>query len=250
MHSDIADGTPVVPLKRQGVSPEITYLQRISRMRDILFTTVSSLGISLSEKALSLFETYQRELLTWNKKINLVSVKSDLDIPIRHFLDSLTLAPFIQDQRSQVLDIGSGAGFPGIPLKIAIPSLKVFLLESSRKKASFLKHIIRTLHLTDITVIHNRAEHLMEDEAYRGTFTLVTSRATLKLPQLFRMGAYFLAPKGILIAMKSKRAEEELREGANISQNMGFNYSARHDITLPGTGDFRTIIIYEKSFLR
>ena len=217
-------------------------------MRDILATTSSSLGISLSEKALRLFEIYHDELLTWNKKINLVSVKSDLDIPIRHFLDSLTLAPFIKDQRSQVLDIGSGAGFPGIPLKIAIPSLKVFLCESSRKKTSFLKHIIRTLHLTDITVIHNRAEHLMEDEAYRGTFTLVTSRATLKLPQLFRMGAYFLAPKGILLAMKSKKVEEELREGVNISQNLGFNYSARHDITFPMTGDFRTIIIYEKSF--
>jgi 16S rRNA (guanine527-N7)-methyltransferase len=217
-------------------------------MRDTLFTMATSLGISLPEKALPLFETYHRELIAWNKKINLVSVKSDLDIPIRHFLDSLTLAPFIIDQRSQVLDIGSGAGFPGIPLKIAIPSLKVFLLESSRKKASFMKHIIRTLHLADIMVIHNRAEHLMEDEAYRGAFTLVTSRATLKVTQLFRMGAYFLAPRGILLAMKSKKVEEELREMEHISQNLGFNYSARHDITLPMTGDFRTIIIYEKSF--
>jgi 16S rRNA (guanine527-N7)-methyltransferase len=217
-------------------------------MRDILFTTASSLGISLSEKALLLFETYHRELLTWNKKINLVSVKSALDIPIKHFLDSLTLVPFIQDTSGQVLDIGSGAGFPAIPLKIAVNSLKISLLESSRKKTSFLKHIIRTLHLTDIPVIHNRAEYLMEDEAYRGTFTVVTSRATLKLPQFFRMGAYFLAPKGILIAMKSNRAEEELREGANVSQNLGYHYIARHDITLPITGDFRTIIIYEKSF--
>lgn len=217
-------------------------------MRDILFTTASSLGISLSEKALLLFETYHRELLTWNKKINLVSVKSALDIPIKHFLDSLTLVPFIQDTSGQVLDIGSGAGFPAIPLKIAVNSLKISLLESSRKKTSFLKHIIRTLHLTDIPVIHNRAEYLMEDEAYRGTFTVVTSRATLKLPHFLRMGAYFLAPKGILIAMKSKRAEEELREGANVSQNLGYHYIARHDITLPITGDFRTIIIYEKSF--
>lgn len=217
-------------------------------MRDILFTTASSLGISLSDKALLLFETYHRELLTWNKKINLVSVKSALDIPIKHFLDSLTLVPFIQDTSGHVLDIGSGAGFPAIPLKIAVNSLKISLLESSRKKTSFLKHIIRTLHLTDIPVIHNRAEYLMEDEAYRGTFTVVTSRATLKLPHFFRMGAYFLAPKGILIAMKSKRAEEELREGANVSQNLGYHYIARHDITLPITGDFRTIIIYEKSF--
>ncbi len=207
-----------------------------------------SLGITLSEKELASFATYQRELLHWNKKINLVSVKSDLDIPIKHFLDSLTLVPFIQATRGQVLDIGSGAGFPGIPLKIAIDALNISLLESSRKKASFLKHIIRSLHLTDITVIHNRAEYLMEDETYRGSFSIIISRATLKLPQFFRMGAYFLAPKGVLLAMKSKRVEEEFTEADNISQNLGFQYVARHDITLPVTGDFRTIIMYEKAF--
>lgn len=217
-------------------------------MRDILATTSSSLGIPLSEKALRLFETYHDELLTWNQKINLVSVKSDLDIPIKHFLDSLTLVPCMHNQHSQVLDIGSGAGFPGIPLKIAIPSLTVFLLESSRKKTSFLKHIIRTLHLTDIAVIHNRAEELMKDEAYRGRFAAVTSRAALKLPELFRMGSSFLAPKGVVIAMKSKKAETELTEGARISQNLGFAFSERHNVTLPMTGDFRTIIIYEKLF--
>lgn len=217
-------------------------------MRDILFKAAFALDMSLSEKELISFETYYRELLKWNKMINLVSVKSALDIPIKHFLDSLTLVPFIQDTQGPVLDIGAGAGFPGIPLKIVIHSLKISLLESSRKKSSFLKHIIRSLHLTDITVIHNRAEYLMEDETYRGHFAVVTSRATLKLPQFFRMGAYFLAPKGILIAMKSKRAEEELTEGANISQNLGFSYIAHHDITLPMTGDFRTIIMYEKTF--
>lgn len=217
-------------------------------MRDMLVNGAFSLGITLSEKELASFATYQRELLHWNKKINLVSVKSDLDIPIKHFLDSLTLVPFIQATRGQVLDIGSGAGFPGIPLKIAIDSLNISLLESSRKKASFLKHIIRSLHLTDITVIHNRAEYLMEDETYRGSFSIIISRATLKLPQFFRMGAYFLAPKGVLLAMKSKRVEEEFTEADNISQNLGFQYVARHDIILPVTGDFRTIIMYEKAF--
>lgn len=217
-------------------------------MRDIFFNAASALGISLSEKDLVLFETYHRELLTWNKKINLVSVKSDMDIPIKHFLDSLTLLPFIQDTRGQVLDIGSGAGFPGIPLKIVLNSLKISLLESTRKKTSFLKHIIRTLHLTDITVIHNRAESLMEDKTYKYRFAVVISRATLKLPQFYRMGAYFLAPKGILIAMKGKKAEEELKEAVFISQNMGLQYVASHDITLPKTGDLRKIIIYERIF--
>jgi 16S rRNA (guanine527-N7)-methyltransferase len=219
-----------------------------TRLALALSDAAKDIGVDLGTHELSLFTTYYRELLVWNKKINLVSVKSDLDIPIKHFLDSLTLVPFIQSTRGQVLDIGSGAGFPGIPLKIAINSLKISLLESSRKKSSFLKHIIRSLHLTEITVIHNRSEYLMENGAYKGRFAVVTSRAALKLPQFFLMGAYFLAPQGILIAMKSKRAEEELTEGANIAQKLGFQYIARHDIILPMTGDFRTTLIYEKAF--
>jgi 16S rRNA (guanine527-N7)-methyltransferase len=217
-------------------------------MRDILFNAASASGISLSEKDLILFETYHRELLIWNKKINLVSVKSDIDIPIKHFLDSLTLVPFIKNKSGQVLDIGSGAGFPAIPLKIVLNSLKISLLESTRKKTSFLKHIIRSLNLNDTVVIHNRAEYLMEDESYRGLFNLVTSRAALKLPQLLRIGAYFLASKGILIAMKGKKAKEELSEAVRISQNLGLQYVASHDITLPKTGDLRKIIIYERIF--
>ena len=215
-------------------------------MRDILFQAAMAMDISLKAKELVLFETYYKELLTWNKKINLVSVRSDLDIPIKHFIDSLTLLPYIKSKTGQVLDIGSGAGFPGIPLKIALNSLTVVLLESSRKKSSFLKHIIRSLNLTDITVINNRGESLMEDETYRGRFEVVISRATFKLPQLLRIGGFFLSPNGILIAMKSKRSDEELTEAADMSQKVGLKYIASHDLTLPITGDFRKIIIYEK----
>jgi 16S rRNA (guanine527-N7)-methyltransferase len=215
-------------------------------MRDILFQAALTMDISLTAKELVLFETYYKELLTWNKKINLVSVKSDLDIPIKHFIDSLTLLPYIKRKTGQVLDIGSGAGFPGIPLKIALNSLTVVLLESSRKKSSFLKHIIRSLNLTDITVINNRGEILMEDETYRGRFEVVISRATFKLPQLLRIGGFFLSPSGSLIAMKSKKSDPELTEAADMSQKVGLKYITSHNLTLPMTGDFRKIIIYEK----
>ena len=218
-------------------------------MMDILFKAALAMDISLNEKELVLFETYYKELLIWNKKINLVAVKSEIDIPIKHFIDSLTVLPYINNKTSQILDIGSGAGFPGIPLKIAMNSLKVFLLDSSRKKTSFLKHIIRSLSITDTTVIHNRAENLMEDEANRGFFEVVTSRATLKLPQLLQIGAFFLSQSGTLIAMKGKKSDTELAEAADISRTLGLRYIASHDITLPITGDFRRIIIYKKLFL-
>ena len=176
----------------------------------------------------------------------MLSVKSGRDIVIKHFIDSLTLLPYIGSETCRVLDIGSGAGFPGIPLKIAVDSLKVSLLESSRKKSSFLKHVIRSLALTDAVVIHNRAEFLMEDETYSGYFQIVTSRATSKLPELLRMGAFFLAPSGFLIAMKGKISDHEQTEAADISQNLGLRYVRSHELALPVTGDFRTIILYKK----
>jgi 16S rRNA (guanine527-N7)-methyltransferase len=215
-------------------------------LSQILSEAATAMGIALGKGEFSLFAAYYGELLAWNNKINLVSVKSDRDIIIKHFIDSLTLLPYIKDNTCRVLDIGSGAGFPGIPLKIAVNSLKVFLLESSRKKTSFLKHVIRSLDLTDAVVIHNRAEFLMEDETCRGFFQIVTSRATFKLPEFLRMGAFFLAPKGSLIAMKGKISDQELTEAAEMSHSLGLEYIESHDLTLPITGDFRRIIIYKK----
>jgi 16S rRNA (guanine527-N7)-methyltransferase len=216
------------------------------KLSQILSEAANAMGIAIGKGELSLFAAYYRELLAWNRKVNLVSVKSDHDIIIKHFIDSLTLLPYIRDNACRVLDIGSGAGFPGIPLKIAVNSLKVFLLESSRKKTSFLKHVIRSLSLTDTVVIHNRAEFLMEDETCREFFQVVTSRATFKLPEFLRMGAFFLAPKGSLIAMKGKSSDQELADATEMSHNLGLSYIGSHDLTLPITGDFRRIIIYEK----
>jgi 16S rRNA (guanine527-N7)-methyltransferase len=218
----------------------------VERMLEIFSAAANALGIPLGDGELSLFTTYYRELITWNEKISLVSLKSDFDIPIKHFVDSLTLVPFMKHTSGQILDMGSGAGFPGIPVKIVLKSLTMFLLESSRKKSSFLKHTIRSLQLTDIHVIHNRAERLMKDETYQGRFEAVISRATFKLPQFLQMGAYFLSPQGILIAMKGKKSDDEIKEVNYRTQDMGLKHVSTNDITLPITGDFRRIIIYEK----
>jgi 16S rRNA (guanine527-N7)-methyltransferase len=218
------------------------------KFSQILSEAANALGIALGERELSLFAAYYGELLAWNSKINLISVKSDRDIIIKHFIDSLTLLPYINDNACRILDIGSGAGFPGIPLKIAVSSLKVFLLESSRKKSSFLKHVTRSLGLTDAVVVHNRAQFLMEDETYSGYFQIVTSRATTKLPEFLRMGAFFLAADGFLIAMKGKKSDQELTEAAGMSYGLGLKYIGSHDLRLPITGDFRRLIIYKKLF--
>lgn len=212
----------------------------------MLSEAAGAMGIALGERALSSFAAYHRELLVWNSKFNLFSAKSDRDIVIKHFIDSLTLLPYIRNETSRILDIGSGAGFPGIPLKIALNSLKVSLLESSRKKSSFLKHVIRSLGLTDAAVINSRTEFLMEDATYSGYFQVLTSRATVKLPVFLRLGAFFLAPEGLLIAMKGKRSDQEQTESASMSYDLGLKHIGSHDLTLPMTGDFRRIIVYKK----
>ncbi len=205
-----------------------------------------AIAVNLGKKHIALFEEYYKELILWNAKINLVSVKSDFDIPIKHFIDSLTPLKFIQNKSSSLLDIGSGAGFPGIPLKIAEDRLRVTLLDSSRKKTSFLKNIVRKLQLHNTTVINDRAELLMRDEKYRGIFDVIISRASFKLPQFLTTGEYFISPGGILIAMKGFNIEDELEQAKEISAKIGLEYAGCHKIELPVTGNHRNIIVYKK----
>lgn len=214
-----------------------------SHLANILREAAGSLEINLSDHEMILFSTYYKELLAWNNTFNLVSVKSALDIPVKHFIDSLTPLSLIANKKTKLLDIGSGAGFPGLPMKIARPSLDVFLLESSRKKTSFLKHIIRTLNLQDVTVIHDRVEHLMHINAYKEHFDVVISRAAFKLPDLLRQGSFFLANGGFVFAMKGKNVENELQEAKEISD---FPLIFCHDISLPVLGDLRKILVFKK----
>ena len=201
----------------------------------------SAIHVTLEEHALCLFRGYYRELAVWNEKMNLVSVRTPEEILIKHFVDSLTPLPYITCPQGRLLDIGSGAGFPGIPLKIARPGLHVFLLEASRKKSSFLKTLIRQLSLSHTAVIHARVESAMTDNAYRHVFDVVISRAAFKLPELIKMGLFFLSPGGLLIAMKGPRGEEENQ----TPRDLGLRRIACHNISLPFNGGQRKIVIFQ-----
>ena len=157
------------------------------------------LGVELGEKEIALFDLYQSELLKWNARINLISENTAGEIVTRHFLDSLSAAKFITFQNARLIDIGCGAGFPGIPLKIALPSIQLSLLETNRKKVSFLKHIIRSLNLDQTQTLHDRTENVVRTETWKAKFDVVISRAAFKLPVLLPLGDYFLAPGGLLI---------------------------------------------------
>ena len=204
------------------------------------------MGISLDDRQVSQFVKYHEELLLWNKKINLVSEQSSLDIPIKHFIDSLTALPFLGNKNNRILDIGSGGGFPALPLKIAAPGLDMSLIESLRKKVSFLKHCLRSLDLGPVTVIAARVEELANSGNYSISFDAVISRATFKLPDFVLAGAPFLRPGGILIAMKGANVSDELQEAAKRLQPLGLQFLSCHEIRLPLIGDKRNIVLYKK----
>jgi 16S rRNA (guanine527-N7)-methyltransferase len=216
----------------------------------VLLNTLSegatALGIPLGQSQVEQFAAYYRELLLWNQRINLVSEKSSREIVIRHFLDSLTAAPSIASRDGMLIDLGSGAGFPGVPLRIALPDLQLMLVESLRKKSSFLSHIVRTLQLEGVTVVRERIEALIGEKALAGSFDTVLSRAAFKLPQLIRMASFFLKEGGILIAMKGTDPAEEMAEAEAVLAVAGMALAACRDVRLPETDTSRKIITYRR----
>jgi len=219
----------------------------ISKMTDILLKASREIGRDLGEREVRLFQDYARELLFWNAKTNLVSLQSPLDLPVKHFVDSLTAADAIANRTGCLLDMGAGAGFPGIPLKIVFPSLNLTLLDASRKKTSFLRAVVRRLELGSTTVVNQRAEILLSDETFRDRFDTVISRAALKLPEYLRLGSGFLAPGGLLVAMKGPGFEAEKEASLPLLREAGLIFSSSRDILLPLTGDFRKILIFQKA---
>lgn len=206
----------------------------------ILRRASAQIGVTLDESQLGLFRTYETEILFWNRKVNLISHKSEFDIPIRHFIDSLTLAEFVP-AGSSLLDIGTGAGFPGVPLKILDPSIRLILVESNSRKVSFLRELCRKLDL-EVKILNTRVEDLGEE--YRSACDIVVSRAGLRLPELLKKGAFFAAPGGRIIAMKGgeSREEEDLPEG--FIHRLGLALSGTRQLRLPITGDGRKILIF------
>ena len=173
----------------------------------------------------------------------LTAIKEDRDIVIKHFLDSLTPLKFIKTG-SKLLDIGSGAGFPGIPLKIVEPTLKVTLLDSVNKKVTFMKHIITELDLTDIEAIHSRAEDLAKTR--KGGFDVVISRALAGLSDFVKLGEPFLAKDGILIAMKGKNLDDEVKGAAKVMERKKMKIRSIERFSLPGGAGERGIVVLER----
>ncbi len=183
----------------------------VRNLGEIVAEGALRLGLLIDDRQARIFETHALELLTWNRKTNLTAVTDPTEMAVKHFLDSIAGAPLIPEGAT-LLDIGSGGGFPGIPLKVAKPSLSCLLVEASRKKTSFLRHVVRTLKLEDISAMHVRAEDLAKDARYRETFGVVACRALTELKTFFKMAAPLVSRGGFILAYKAKSVESEIEE--------------------------------------
>lgn len=209
---------------------------------EILKKGALELGIELDQGQGAAFLAYLRELKAWNRRINLTSIEDDREILVKHFLDSLTPVCFLSGVNS-VLDMGAGAGFPGIPLKIAVPGLQVLLLDSVLKKVSFMRHIIRTLGLRDIEAIHGRAEARELMTRLSGAFDCVISRAFTELGAFSALALPYLRSGGMLVAMKGPAVHEELVVMGELG---GFTRPEVFEVAVPFSDRVTTLVIMRK----
>lgn len=208
--------------------------------RRLLVEGAKVFGIHLGEKALEAFDLYLRELIKWNQKINLTAIRTEKGIVLKHFLDSLSVAPYLPDTAS-LLDIGSGAGFPGIPLKIVKPFLNVTLIDSVLKKIDFQRHIIRTLGLKGIEAIHGRVQDKQVLKVLGGRFDAIIARAFSDLKTLLLLGSPFLKQGGTFLAMKGGEIEPFSSE-----EMLQFRLQRSIQFSLPFSPIKRSILLFEK----
>jgi len=224
------------------------------------------LGLSLTLKQLEQFSIYYRELADWNQRLNLTSITGCEEVQIKHFLDSLTvtlaLEPPFDESSFRLIDIGTGAGLPGIPLKIILPAIKLVLLEATAKKADFLRHLkdrlglakkadfLRHLKdrlgLADVEVVVGRAEEVAHQAQYREKFDLVLSRAVASLPTLVELTLPFCAVEGSIIAQKKGDIEGEVRRADRAVGLLGGSLREVKSIDLEELSDRRFLVIIDK----
>lgn len=188
--------------------------------KEFFIKSAFSVGIELNNDQIRQFEQYQDLLLDWNEKINLTAITDEQGIVVKHFTDSLTCMKYIDDN-SKILDIGTGAGFPGIPLKIMKEKLNVTLLDSLNKRIIYLNDVINKLKLTEINAIHGRAEELGKNKEYREKFDFVTARAVANLRILSEYCLPFVKINGCFLAMKGSNIDEEITESNDVIEKLG-----------------------------
>ena len=200
---------------------------------ELLKTSAEKMGIELSQNQLEKFDLDKKLLLEWNEKMNLTAITDDEGIAIKHFADSISVLPLIENKNASLIDVGTGAGFPGIPLKIANDGFKVTLLDSLNKRITFLEEVKKDLGITNLECIHSRAEDGGRNADLREKFDYCVSRAVARLSVLSEYCMPFVAVGGYFISLKGPDAAEELTEAQKAISVLGGKVEKVVEITIP-----------------
>lgn len=211
-----------------------------------LIAGAQRLGILLTPEQVESFQVYYEELICWNKKVNLTAIVDYEEVQLKHFLDSLTITLAFKDMPPLLLDVGAGAGLPGIPLKILFPNIRLTLLDSVARKTSFLAHLVARLGLEGVEVLTGRAEHLAHDGRYRERFDLVLSRGVAKLATLAELALPFCTMGGTFIAQKKGEIEGEIEAAARAIDILGGRLKGVKWVGMEELGEERALVIIDK----
>ena len=214
-------------------------------LKNFFLEGLKKIEISICNKQINLFNTYMELLLEWNEKINLTAITDESEIILKHFVDSLTILKYI-GENDKIIDVGTGAGFPGIPIAIMMPNVKITLLDSLNKRINFLNEVIKGLDLKNVETIHSRSEDCGKDTLFREKYDIALARAVANLSTLSEYLLPFVKIKGKMICMKGSEIEEELRNAEYAIGVLGGRVIQRDEFVLPDSNIKRNIIVVEK----
>ena len=233
-------------LKQEGVQKTktafiITAMERLSSDASRLF------GIQLNRRQVSALELYERELLDWNQKFNLTAIRTGEGIRTKHFLDSFScILAWKNSPPTRLIDIGTGAGFPGLPLKILYPNMRLTLVESVGKKVDFCRHIIQALNLSDVEVLHARAEDTGQMASHRERFDWAVARAVASLSVLAEYLLPLVRVGGSMLAQKGESGPAEAQSAEPVIKLLGGHIRQLLPLTLPGVAEERYLVVVDK----
>lgn len=204
------------------------------------------LGVRFSVEQIEQFYRYMNLLIEWNEKMNLTAITEPKEIILKHFIDSITILKYIDDN-SKLVDVGTGAGFPGVPLSIMNPTLKITLVDSLNKRLIFLQEVVKELNLKNIEIVHARAEEFGQNKNCREKFDIATSRAVANLATLSEYLVPLVKIDGKIISMKASNAKEEINDAKKAIEVLGGKIKKIEEFDLPESDIGRTIIIINKN---
>ncbi|MDD7403080.1 MAG: 16S rRNA (guanine(527)-N(7))-methyltransferase RsmG [Butyribacter sp.] len=216
-------------------------------MKDYLKLCAEKLSISLTEEMLAQFEIFYDLLLETNKSMNLTAITEMHEVVLKHFIDSISVSKFIDLSHCKVVDVGTGAGFPGIPLAILYPETEFVLMDSLNKRLNFINMVTEKCRLNNVTTVHGRAEDLGQNQEYREKFDICVSRAVASLPVLLELCTPFVKVNGKFVSYKSESLQLELEKSKNALSVLHCNLEKEYSYSIPDSDFFRVLAVFQKS---